>query len=371
MPPKKKPLPVTQAPLFGSNLLSCPGMENIPLIVDPHVNAIEVLAPGSVYQPLLLSPRQDNIDVGPGKLDEHEEAFVRDLIRRLYPAGNHPKSEKTPLKWGSKEIWLKRNIEKRDESFRLRVDDSDWFYPDFIVWIVDHETRTQTFGFVDPKGLAVGAAGGWSDYKIVSTLFMPHVVERQLAASDQKVEFEGQEWTFRVRGVLVSTSSLSSLVAQAKFKLRDEEGNDVSPTEADFKRGRIVFQKADTAYIDDVLQLLTEDSVVDHLLRQSALLFDNSAYFAPSGELEHDLALRHDENIQTESEFVAALMRDYLRPDVKGQYGAWTSKNRRRLLMDYAAEGKWGFGGEKATDLRSHRTPCEELWKRKQKSEKG
>ena len=366
--PNKKTTQPTQGALFPVHP-GCPGMDNLPLIVHPE-GAIEVLVPGSVYQPLLLSPSQQDIDVGPGKLDEHEEAFVRDLICRLYPAGNHPKSDKMPLKWGDREVWLKRNIEKRDESFRLRVDDSDWFYPDFIVWIVDYATRMQTFGFVDPKGLTIGVGAGWSDYKIVSTLYMPHVVERQLAASGQEVEFEGQKWTFRVRWVLVSTSSFANLSAQAKFNLNDEDGKLVTPTEADFKRGRIVFQKVDTSYIDEVLQLLTEDSAVDHLLSRSALLFDNSAYFIPSGEFEHDLALRHQENTQTESEFIAALIRDYTKPDSKGVYGSWASKNRRRQLMDYAAEGKWGFGAEKVSDIRDHPSPCQELWKRKQKSEK-
>lgn len=362
--PSKKPAQPVQGGLFGASL-SCPDIDNLPLIVEPQGSSIEVLAPGSVYQPLLLSPRQDDIDVGPGKLDEHEEAFVRDLIRRLYPAGNHPKSDKTPLKWGSKEIWLKRNLEKRDGSFRLRVDDSDWFYPDFIVWILDHESLTQTFGFVDPKGLTLGAGGGWSDYKIVSTLYMPHVVERQLAASGQKVEFEGEEWTFRIRGVLVSTSSFASLSTQAKFNINDADGKFAAPSEADFKRGRIVFQKPDTAYIDDVLELLTQDSAVDHLLSLSALLFDNSTYFTPSGELEHDLALRYDEHSQTESEFVASLIRDYLKQDDKGQHGSWAIKNRKRQLMDYAAEGEWGFGAEKVSDIPA---PCEELWKRKNRN---
>jgi hypothetical protein len=361
--PSKKPAQPVQGGLFGASL-SCPDIDNLPLIVEPQ-GSIDVLVPGSVYQPLLLSPRQDDIDVGPGKLDEHEEAFVRDLIRRLYPAGNHPKSDKTPLKWGRKEIWLKRNLEKRDESFRLRVDDSDWFYPDFIVWILDHESRTQTFGFVDPKGLTLGAGGGWSDYKIVSTLYMPHVVERQLAASGQKVEFEGEEWTFRIRGVLVSTSSFASLSTQAKFNINDADGKSAAPSEADFKRGRIVFQKPDTAYIDDVLELLTQDSAVDHLLSLSALLFDNSTYFTPSGELEYNLALRYEEHSQTESEFVASLIRDYLKQDDKGQHGSWVIENRKRQLMYYAADGRWGFGAEKVSDIRDHPAPCEELWKRK------
>ena len=364
--PVKKPAPPVQMGLFGT-ALPCPDIENLPLIVDPQ-GAIEVLAPGSIYQPLLLSPQQDTIDVGPGTLDAHEEAFVRDLIRFLYPAGNHPKSARTPLTWGSRDLWLKRNIEKQPDSFRLRVDDSDWFYPDFIVWIMDHETRTQTFGFVDPKGLTLGAGGGWSDYKIVSTLYQPHVVERQLTANGQRVEFAGQPWTFRVRGVLVSTSAYPTLTAQAKFHLNDEDGRLVAPTEADFRRGRIVFQRPNPSYIADCLRLLTEDSDLDRLLALTAHLFDDPGYFVPMGEEGHDLALRHLDHAATDSEFVAALLRDYLRPDAHGHYGAWARKRRQRDLMDYAREAILGFGAEKAVDIRDHPTPCTELWRRRQKT---
>ncbi|GAB2898565.1 hypothetical protein GCM10027046_30570 [Uliginosibacterium flavum] len=364
MSSKNKNQPI-QAGLFGA-ALSCPNVSGMPIIVEP-MGGIEVLAPGSVYQPLLLSSKSDEVDVGPGKLDSNEEAFVRDLIRYLYPAGDHPKSDKTPLKWGSKDIWLKRNIEKNDQSFRLRVDDSDWFYPDFIVWILDHETKTQTFGFVDPKGLTIGAGGGWSDYKIVSTLYMPHVVERQLLASGQPVEFEGEVWNFRVRGVLASTSSLDSLSAQAKFKINDENGLSVFPDEGDFMRARIVFQKPGTRpYIEDVLRLLTQDSSVDEVLKLSAQVFDAQSYFIPVDELGHDLALRHAEHGQSESGFVDALLEDYLKPDVHGQYGKLASEKRRAKLMNYAKEGTLGFGAEKIADIRDHPKPCEELWKRMQ-----
>lgn len=239
MSKKNKPPPV-QTGLFGT-AMNHPDLGNLPLIMDPR-GAYEVFAPGSVYQPVLLQPGQQNIDVGPGRLDEHEEQFVRDLIRFLYPTGHPPKSEKTPLDWNGREVWLKRNIEKDPRSFRLRVDDSDWYYPDFIVWIIDKATRTQTFGFVDPKGLALGLGAGWSDYKIVSTIYLPHVVGLQLAAAGQRVEWEGELWQFRIRGVLVSTSSLAGLQAQAKFHLHDERGNDVAPDEDDFRRARIVFQ---------------------------------------------------------------------------------------------------------------------------------
>jgi hypothetical protein len=362
--PRNRPAPPLQGGLFGASL-SCPDIDNLPLIVEPQ-GAIEVLAPGSVYQPLLLSPREDSIDVGPGKLDEHEEAFVRDLIRRLYPAGNHPKSSQTPLKWGHKEIWLKRNIEKRDDSFRLRVDDSDWFYPDFIVWIRGPRNADASVRFCrsERPDLGGGTAAGRTPRS-----FAPCTCRTWLnaswQASGQKVEFAGQTWTFRVRGVLVSTSPLASLSAQAKFSVRDGEGRNVAPGEADFKRARIVFQKSDTSYIDEVLQLLCHDSQLDELLAVSATLFDNNAYFTPAGEVEHELALRHDENTHSESDFVAAVVGDYLRPDATGHHGVWASKNRRRQLMDYASDGKWGFGGEKVSEIRDHPTPCEELWKRK------
>lgn len=356
-----------QPGLFGTQP-DCPDIDNLPLIVDPQ-GMIEVMAPGSVYQPLLLTPRQDAVLVGPGKLDEHEEAFVRDLIRRLYPAGDHPKSDKTPLKWGHRDLWLKRNIEKQPNSFRLRVDDSDWFYPDFIVWIIDPETRTQTFGFVDPKGLALGLGGGWSDYKIVSTLYMPYVIERQLAAGGQEVEYQGETWTFRIRGVLVSTSPHSALTEQRKFNVINEHGKEVTPTVTDFRRARIVFQHATPphTYIDEVLALLTEDDFLDELLGKSARLFDPDGYFEPVGEVEHDLALRRGEHTSTETAWVADLIRDYLQPDGQGEHGSWPRRNRRLQLMEYAARGKWGFGAEKVSDIMDHPKPCEELWKRKTK----
>ena len=368
----KKPVRSVQNGLFGTPVgstsgLVCPDIGGMPLIVDPR-GALEVMAPGSVYQPLLLKPRQDNVIIGPGQLDGNEEAFVRDLIKWLYPAGNHPNSVNTPLRWGDKEIWLKRNLEKREESFRLRVDDSDWYYPDFIVWIIDHVTHTQTFGFVDPKGLTLGAPGGWSDYKVVCTLYLPHVVERQLAASGQRVSYEGQPWTFRVRGLLLSNSTHAALSAQAKFDVRNADGQKQPPTLADFGRGRIVFQSQnvnDRAYIADVLQRLTKDSEMDHLLQQTARLFDAQHYFTPTGEAGHDLALRFDENHANESKFIQALLEDYLTPDATGQHGTWCRGHRRAQLMQYANKGLLGFGAEKVVDLLNNLAPCETLWQRK------
>ncbi len=360
----KPPTGPSQGELFAASPLACPDVANLPLIVDPHVASIEVMAPGSLYQPLLLRHQADAVDVGPGRLDLNEEAFVRDLIRRLYPAGNHPKSPKTPLRWGEREIWLKRNIEKRDDSFRLRVDDSDWFYPDFVVWILDYQARVQTFGFVDPKGLGIGVAGGWYDYKMVATLYMPHVVERSLAATSQTVAYRGEPWTFRVRGVIVSTSSLDSLKDQPKFRVRDETGKSVPACEADFRRGRILFPHGGTDYIDEVLSLLTQDREMDPILALAAEVLDDAGYFTPVGELQHELVLRKDERDQPDCEYIGALLGDYLRPNAAGEFGTWAVKERRGQLLEHARDGLLGLGGEKAAAIRDHPTPCEELFRR-------
>lgn len=60
----------------------------------------------------------------------------------------------------------------------------------------------------------------------------------------------------------------------------------------------------------------------------------------------------------------------YLRPDANGQHGTWAARNRRLQLMDYALDGKWGLGSEKASDIRDHPAPCSELWKRKKNNSK-
>lgn len=360
---KVQPAP-GQGALFGTQL-PCQDLGNLPLILEPR-GGIEVLAPGSIYQPLLLKPASEEIDVGPGWLNSPEEAFVRDLIRHLYPSGNHPRSPQTPLRWGERDLWLKRNLDKREDSFRLRLDDSDWFYPDFIVWILEPATRTQTFGFVDPKGFAMGIAGGWSDYKVLSTLYMPHVVERQLAARGERVSYQGQTWTFRVRGVLLSNTPYDSLARHDKFNLNGDSGGQVPPKEADFRRGRIVFQRPDIHYIPDILELLTTDSEIDRLLARIAYLHDPQATFTPASEIDYDLALRYDESPRSETEFVADFLRDYLRPSASGELGQLARERWRGQLLHYAQPGGvLGFGGEKASAIRDLPHPCKELWRRK------
>lgn len=340
-------------------------VNNLPWIVDASLGTVEVRAPGSVYEPILLT--QQNIEVGPGKLEPTEELLVRDLVKHLYPDGGQPWSAHTPLRWGEREIWFKRNVENRRDSFCLRVDDSDWFYPDFILWIIDRQTRTQTFGFVDPKGLRQGAPAGWGDYKVVSTLYMPHVVERQLGADGLRVSYEGDEWTFRIRGVLVSTSSYASLSEQAKFAVLNHHDKPMAPTLDDFRHGRIVFQERRKEYIGQMLELLTTDTLLDQAFKRTAALFDADSYFVPSDEGDHDLLIRRHMLGDTckECDFIHDVVRDNLKFPDPAQAAAIRRRKAAEKLGGYASEGRlFGLGAEKAAALHQHPTPCAELWKR-------
>jgi hypothetical protein len=342
-------------------------VNNLPWIVDATLGAIEVRAPGSIYEPILLTPQQQHIEVRPGKLHEREELFVRDLIKHLYPHGGQPWSAQTPLKWEGREVWFKRNVENRKDSFCLRVDDSDWFYPDFILWIIDRATRTQTFGFVDPKGLQLGIGKGWGDYKVVSTLYMPHVVERQLGVDGLKVDYEGAEWTFRIRGVLVSTSSYANLSEQAKFAVHNEHDKLVAPSLEDFRHGRIVFQERKHEYIGQMLDLLIQDAELDEALKRVAALFDAGGNLSAVDELDHDLLIRHRALGEScsESDFVQDLVRDTLKFPDPAQAAAMRGRRAAEKLGRYASEGRlMGLGAEKAAVLYNHPTPCAELWKR-------
>lgn len=311
-----------QGNLFG-NAVSSSDVKNLPLILSAN-NDVEVLAPGSVYQPLLLDQFNDEVSAGPGSLNREEEKFVRDLITFLYPNGDPPKSPGSPLMWGEKQIWLKRNIEKDPRSFRLRVDSSDWYYPDFVIWVVDKRAKVQTLGFADPKGLALGAHGGWSEHKIVSTQFVPHSLELEIG----HVKVEGEDWKFRIRGVLVSTSSFDGLSEQRKFFVRDQNDKDMRPTREHFEQARIHFQERDAIdYVPTVLEALTKDNQLDAIFAFAASAANEKSNIEPENETEADILLRLAEGLST-SDFTASILQDYLVCDATGKLGA-RAKQRR------------------------------------------
>jgi hypothetical protein len=194
----------------------------------------------------------------------------------------------------------------------------------------------------------------------------------QLAENDQQVEYQGETWKFRVRGVLVSTAPFANLAAQGKFRTFDDNHTLSPPSQEEFKRGRIAFQmQGDKSYIRDVLDLLITDSALDDLLARTALLFDrNHNYFIPQDESDYDLLLRQVEMCHTDSEsaFVQNIVEAYLKQKDALAVKAIIAKRRSQQLVHFAKEGGiLGIGAEKAVELRDHPKPGEELWRRKQK----
>jgi hypothetical protein len=253
---------------------NCKQLETLPIIGDANQHDFVVRVPGSLYQPLLIRPPDGSVErVSPGELDANEVRFVRDLIKFLYPVEKPPEPGQ-PLIWKGLEVWIKRNLEKREDSFRLSVDTSDWYYPDFLIWIVDQQKRVQTLGFVDPKGLREGVDGGWSDYKIVSTLYMAHVVQKAVTQNGT-LEIDGEAWQFRIRGALLSTTDFNTLAGHGKFKINDSQGGTCDPDEKDFEMRRIVFlprSVTTAAYIGRLLELLVHDSALDEEMARCANL---------------------------------------------------------------------------------------------------
>lgn len=326
--PRRNTNPPAQPGMFGGTLM-CPDVQQLPVITAATAGDFEVLAPGSVYQPLLLEPPAgDDWRLQPGALNTEERQFVDDLVRHLYPAGEPPKALGAPLKWGSREIYLRRNLDREPGSFRLRVDDSDWYYPDFILWIVDREARVQTFGFVDPKGLMSQVRGGWGDYKMVSTLYLPHVVEQALYRDGAVVDHDGEPWTFRIRGVLVSTSSFANLIGEAKYKARDDHNNAATPDKAAFRRGRVVF-KEDAGYIGDVIDLLLNDSALDGIMQRAATVSHPPANFKPLDHIDYYLMNERERFAETDCGYAEQVTTQLLlSPDIVTLAGAATRQAR-------------------------------------------
>lgn len=130
--------------------------------VDELIQQIELLYSGTkanfisnvyfenhLYQPL-LAKISDRIDmISPSPLNEGEEKLVRSI--REYIQRNVELFE-------GKKIYLLRNIPKSGVGFYK----NSWFYPDFIMWIVDADR--QHIVFLEPHGMVYSA--GKDDEKV-------------------------------------------------------------------------------------------------------------------------------------------------------------------------------------------------------------
>lgn len=97
-----------------------------------------------IYEPLLRENRRvldDDLKLSPDKLNDGERKFVKDFATYI-------KDNKTRFK--SYDVYLMRNVESLKSIGIYLNDDSEVFYPDFIMWLISKDKVY--INFVDPKG---------------------------------------------------------------------------------------------------------------------------------------------------------------------------------------------------------------------------
>lgn len=111
------------------------GIENA-LIIDKIGNHI--------YEPLLRENKlvlSDDIKLTPDKLNDGEKKFVKDFAAFI---------KEKPEKLKDFDIYLMRNVESLKSIGIYLNDDTEVFYPDFIMWLIAKDKVY--INFIDPKG---------------------------------------------------------------------------------------------------------------------------------------------------------------------------------------------------------------------------
>lgn len=173
-----------------------------------------------LYQPLLVSDKQERMEATPLALNEGEAKFVRDL--RSYLQNNI-------RRFAGREIFLLRNLTQGKGIGFFEAGEGEAFYPDFILWVI--EDGQQWISFIDPHGL-----------RNVRGLIDPKVqLHKRLSELEPQLQAQCPTWIVHLTSFIVATSSYEEL-AQTSW-VRDQ-------TEKEFEQEHVVFQDESGGYID-------------------------------------------------------------------------------------------------------------------------
>lgn len=140
-----------------------------------------------LYQPLLVTDRQERMEATPPALNEGEAKFVRDLRGYLQT----PKAE-----FEGKEVFLLRNFTRGRGIGFFEAGEGEAFYPDFILWVI-HD-RQQWITFIDPHGLRM-ARGGFNDPKVR--------LHQTLKALEPALQKQCAQWQVHLASFIVAPGS--------------------------------------------------------------------------------------------------------------------------------------------------------------------
>jgi len=264
------------------------GAAGLPLITNP-AGAACVFVPGHIYKPNPLHIEPISKVAGPGALIDSERKFLANLIKHL-GGDSQVKKEQIPaaIVQGQTEYYLLRNIDRSPGATRFRIGEGNWFYPDFIFWIIDHATepQTQRICYIDPKGLEWGARGGWSNHKLLC--FTYKLVEISQTFPKATLE-DATPISLRFKGAFVSTSSYEQLkaamAASPEFQVYGDDGTPVFPSLEQFGRCGIFFADR-TDYIRQMMAWLNgNESILEQAMARAALASGLPADQIPSDEI--------------------------------------------------------------------------------------
>jgi hypothetical protein len=97
-----------------------------------------------IYEPLLRENKlvlKDDVKLTPDKLNDGEKKFVMDFAAYI---------KEKPEKFKDFDVYLMRNVESLKSIGIYLNDDSEVFYPDFIMWLIGKDKVY--INFIDPKG---------------------------------------------------------------------------------------------------------------------------------------------------------------------------------------------------------------------------
>ena len=360
---------IPQNDLFGSSTIDTEQAAGLPLITHAG-NAVMVFVPGHIYKPSPL--QQDSVGkiVGPGALTGSEGKFVAELVKFLDPnfadipevKGQIPSSIKAKDK--PVEYFLLRNLDRAKGAARFRMGDDNWFYPDFIFWIVDRQaaTETQRICYLDPKGLSMGARGGWNHSKVLS--FVYKLVELSQDFPSAQTE-SGQPVSLHFKGALISTTDYVKLQQDTKtseeFHVFDEDGKKRFPKPDEFARAGIFFGEQDIAAMMDFLH--TDDLLMTQVMSSVAKARRLNEAIAPEDEIGCFYRYQINQKNGREEAALGEIIRYALTATSLEQVVTRIQKYCRKELVPYlsANKGLLAKATDHIVDPNSISNPCRRL----------
>ncbi len=320
------------------------GAQGLPLITNHVTHAIKVYTPGHLYIPSPL--KIDGIGKAAGALIKTEAEFIAALIRYLDP--NHAQDENvakripTAIKRDQREYFLLRNLDRSPDGTRFRLEAGNWFYPDFIFWIVDKSTQpeTQRLCYLDPKGLEMGVKGGWSDHKLLCFIYKLVEIASQIPVAHNQ---HGQPVQFILKGALISTTTYQALKTSAgnsdHFRVYDNAGHRVFPSVDDFAKGGIFFaEKAN--HIERLMTYLQAgESVLDQVMRCAVTVLAQPETAIPHDEVGCFFRCLLRDNKESVAGGLGELVRYALTAGDLNQVISRIQQHSRKELLPYLHKG--------------------------------